>query len=593
MPEKPTSSLAKRLERIEVLYKISSIISTTLDSDKVLKAVLKEVVRITSATSGSISMLDSKRGILEIATAIGIPEKKWKQLKLQLGIGVTGWVAYKCEPLLVADVRRDPHYVSVKTDVRSELAVPMMLRGRLIGVINVDSTRVAAFTGEDEKLLMAVAEQSARVIETARLHGKLRRHAERMEALFALGNQLIARTPVENVLRLVIEQGRDLLGADVCMLLKASPDTTTVQVRGLSCAKRTEPWNQASVQHNGLLQPVIHDRETVAVEDLRALGRTFLANLRGSARYRAMLAVPVAFGDQVQAVIVALDENTRSYSETDQRMLQLLANQCGLAIENAWRQELIASMEDSLHKSEKFSVLGTLAAEIAHEIRNPVTIINLLLDSISEDMGEESQTAEDLRIVREKLDRIERIIDQTLNMARDKDPEKQVIGINGLVGDIRLFMDYKLAKAGIQVRSALGGSLPAVAGDRGQLQQVLLNLILNAMEAMEGGGRLALSTDAIDDPELGHCVAVIIRDNGKGIRKDDLESILEPFFTTRREGTGLGLFISNKIIRAHGGAIRVKSRVGRGSTFTVLLPALESGDIPRGSSAEDLLGGTA
>lgn len=571
MPNRPVS-YQSRLERLEVLYRISNIINTTREPDKVLKAILKEVVRITGATSGTVSMLDEQAGVLDIATAINIPAARWRSLKLHLGVGVTGWVAYKGEPLRVEDVRTDSHYVAIRPDVRSEMAVPLKVRGRLIGVLNVDSTRRAAFTEEDERLLVSVADQAAKVIETARLYDEQRRQAARMEGLFELGTQLIRRAPLDEVIALAVAKARAMVGGHLAVLLSISDDGGTMALRACDGRDLKAAAVPPAKVAGSVLEPVVERGAHTAIADMRVRPFKFLRALKGSETYQSMLAVPVRFENKTQAVLVALWRTPRSFAERDIQLMQLLANQCAIAIENAWRQEQIMTMEDNLHRAERFSLLGTLAAEIAHEIRNPVTIINLLIDSIHEELGAQSQAAGDLAIVREKLDRIERIIEQTLNIARDREPVRETYDINALVGDLRMFMDYKLAKAGLEVRTSLAEGLPRLTGDRGQIQQVLLNIVVNAMEAMQPGGRLTIKTEHLPDEAPQGAIVLSVSDSGKGIPKEEARAIFEPFYTTRKEGTGLGLFISNKLVAAHGGRIELESRAGRGTTFRVHLP---------------------
>jgi len=573
---KPTPAGARgnsprRHEILEVLYKISNIINRTLEREKVLKAVLREVVRVTHATSGSIAMLDKQRGVLDIETAINIPARTWKSLKLQLGLGVTGWVAYTRTPLLVNDVRKDSHYISVKPDIRSELAVPMFLKNEVIGVINVDSTRRGAFTQDDVDLLIAVADQSAQVIETARLYEQQKRHAEQMGALFSLSQDLTTPIPIERVLPLVTRGGLELLGSDVCMVLESAEGNRSELILRAIGTRRSS--TDAAQQEIVLPRPsFLRARKPVAIEDLGKHRMTWGEILPQLDDAKSMLAVPLTYQEGIEGILAVFHHERRAFSQSARTLLELLANQAAIAIENARRRDSLIVMEENLHSVEKFSLLGTLAAEIAHEIRNPVTIINLLLDSIREEIGENQVVRHDLEIVRGKLDRIERIVDQTLSMARNREPDLVPISVNPVVVDVLNFMNYKFAKSRVEIRSSLGGDLPEVPMDRGQMQQVLLNLMINAIDAMPGGGRLGVTTEVRAGEHKQAFVAIEVHDSGTGIDRNALQTIFEPFYTTRENGTGLGLFICNKLITGMGGEIRVKSRIGKGATFTILLP---------------------
>ncbi|MDK2971157.1 MAG: hypothetical protein PWP23_912 [Candidatus Sumerlaeota bacterium] len=558
---------------LEVLYTISNIINTTQDRAKVLKAIMREVVKLTRATSGSIAMLNPHRGILAIETAINIPAKSWKGLKLQLGVGVTGWAAYKGETVRVDDVFRDPHYVAIKQTIRSELAVPMFLHRQVIGVINVDSTRRGAFTEDDARLLQAVAEQAAKVIETARLYEEQKRHNRQMEALFEVGRQLSSPAPVDAVLQTVVREGRLLLKADVCAFVEYREDKDELAIRAQEGAAPSWLAADPITWRSSILGPVITHRAPLFLSELHE-GHAFWGGvLAGGGDFRSLVAVPVVFQKTLLGVLVVLTSEPRSITEHETRLLTLLASQTAAALENARRLERIHATEDDLHRVERFSLMGSLAAEIAHEIRNPVTIINLIMDSLIETYRDNETTFHDLSLVREKVSRIDHIVEQTLAMARNpkaRSFERQPIG--PVVADVLLFLNYKVARRGIEVETLLPADLPELEMDRGQMQQVFLNLAMNAIEAMPDGGRLSITAERIHDVDLGDCVAVSVRDEGPGIARENVQALFEPFYTTRAEGTGLGLFITRKLVANHNGDVRVQSFQGKGSTFTVLLP---------------------
>ncbi|CAN5281286.1 hypothetical protein BH09SUM1_BH09SUM1_30430 [soil metagenome] len=560
-----------RLERLEVLYKISNIVNTTLEPAEVLRLLLQEVVRITNATSGSIAMVDHRKGILNIETAINIPTKLWKSLKLELGVGVTGYAAWTGKPLRVDDVSRDPHYVRLKSDIKSEMALPMIIEGKVIGVINVDSTRPGAFSEEDEELCAAVANQSAKVIETARLHAAVKRQADEMERLFTVGRTLIEPGPLEQLLSRIVEESLQLLSAKICMLMEV---TEGDELRMWALAGGSDRWREQQPVRvsNSLMGQVAKKRTPLRVPNVRTNPKFRYVELAEAEGVTSLLAVPLIFQDSVLAVLAVFTEDPRKFRESEVRLLQLLANQGAIAIENARRMERLTALEENLRQAERFSLLGTLAAEIAHEIRNPITIINLLMHSISENPNQSDQTRNDLRIVMEKLDRINQIVEQTLSLARTNESRISMSGINRLVEELLMFLNYKLTKAQITVEKNLDPKIPDIPMDPGQIQQVLLNLMVNAMEAMKGPGTLRIRTRLASDRTLGPCVKCSVEDSGVGIEEEKHAKIFEPFFTTRSGGTGLGLFISNKLVKRHNGFIKVKSAPGAGSTFTVTLP---------------------
>lgn len=567
--------LHARLERLEVLYKISNIVNTTLEPREVLRLLLEEVVRITNATSGSIAMVDRRKGVLNIETAINIPPRLWRKLKLELGVGVTGYAAWTGKPLRVEDVQRDPRYVCLKSDIKSELALPMIVDGNVIGVINVDSTRAGAFTEDDEDLCMAVANQSAKVIETARLHEALKRQAAEMDSLFKVGRTLIMPGPLEQILDRIVEAGNSLLKGRVCVLLEVTDDQRLQPwaITGATEISREGPTVRIS---QSLLGRVARRPVPLKVMDVRKEPKFYYKDLAEREGLVSMAAVPVAYQDRTLAVLALFSPEARRFRDSEIRLLQLLANQGAIAIENARRMERLTALEASVRHTERLSLLGTLAAEMAHEIRNPITIINLLLHGIQEDPGQSEQVRQDLRLVTGKLERINQIVEQTLNLARSSESEFRPANLNTLLEEMLLLLSYKITKERIDLSVSLDHKIPRSMMDPGQMQQVLLNLMINAMEAMHDtpSPRLRIRTRLGSDRTVGPCIKFVVSDNGCGIQREAMSRLYDVFYTTREKGTGLGLFIANKLIRRHRGRIQVKSIPGEGSTFTVAIPII-------------------
>src|SRR5664280_1936339 len=198
IPRRAPIPQERKLRQFEVLARVSSVINSSLEPKEVLDRVLAEAVRVMQATSGSIVFIDPHTQLLEIEVASGL-SKQARQTKLAIGRGVTGWVARTGKPLRVPDVTADPRYVSVRKDILSELAVPLLVEGSLIGVLNVDSTRRSAFSAEDEELLVAIANQSAQVIQNSWLYQAVAHNARQLESLFSVAQSIISSLNLQAV----------------------------------------------------------------------------------------------------------------------------------------------------------------------------------------------------------------------------------------------------------------------------------------------------------------------------------------------------------------------------------------------------------
>lgn len=229
----------------------------------------------------------------------------------------------------------------------------------------------------------------------------------------------------------------------------------------------------------------------------------------------------------------------------------------------------IMHMEEQLRRSEKLAALGTLAAGVAHEINNPLTGILLFASIINSDKRLDPALLPDVERIIAETGRCAGIVKDLLEFSRESTPVKELIDIGAFLDEVVTFFHKQPDFSAIIIRKNYSGDLPTVAIDSSQVRQVFMNLIINAGHAMPQGGELEIATYRSPD---GGYVCAALKDNGDGIAAENLARIFDPFFTTKPEGTGLGLSISYGIVENHGGRIEVKSRVGEGTTFVVMLP---------------------
>ncbi|MFH1825887.1 MAG: histidine kinase N-terminal 7TM domain-containing protein [bacterium] len=252
------------------------------------------------------------------------------------------------------------------------------------------------------------------------------------------------------------------------------------------------------------------------------------------------------------------------FTAEDLRLMQILSNQTAMALDHARSYEKIRvdleAAERQLERSQRLASLGTLTAGVTHEIRNPLTVIRSETDRLPKKPRDQKQLTEYRDLVIKHIDRIVDIVQRMLNMAKQKPGEKKVIYLHEIVGTTCDFFNAK----NINFVKKLD-SVPAIVGNQGELQEIFVNLIQNAIEAMPAGGSVTLKT-YLD----GDRVAVEVSDTGKGIPEELREKIFDPFFSSRHEGVGLGLSIVYRIVREHGGDISVESQEGRGTTFKIL-----------------------
>jgi two-component system NtrC family sensor kinase len=231
----------------------------------------------------------------------------------------------------------------------------------------------------------------------------------------------------------------------------------------------------------------------------------------------------------------------------------------------------LARLQKQLLQAEKLASVGRLSAGVAHEINNPLTGILTHGYFLKKKAGEIKLVQEYSDIIINETMRCRKIIRGLLDFSRQTESEKKLTDINKIVKDTLLLIEHQALMKNVKILTELNEPLPMIIVDANQIQEVFMNIILNALDAMPDGGLLTISSDSIVD---GRYIEIKFTDTGCGIPKENLNKLFDPFFTTKKvgEGTGLGLSVSHGIIEKHNGTIEVQSEVGKGSTFAVKLP---------------------
>jgi two-component system NtrC family sensor kinase len=233
------------------------------------------------------------------------------------------------------------------------------------------------------------------------------------------------------------------------------------------------------------------------------------------------------------------------------------------------RTDQLKKIHNQLFRSEKLASLGKLAAGVAHEINNPLTGVLTNASLLLDDFEKGDERREDVKVIVDETIRCREIVKRLLDFARQTKPQKILTNINTLIENIILLVKNQTSFRSITIEKDLEAKVPEIMADTDQIQQVFINLILNASEAMSEGGKLTIESRI---GKNGDFIDIKFTDNGYGISEDDKQKIFDPFYTTKENGTGLGLSISYGIIERHGGTIDVESSVGTGTIFTLHLP---------------------
>jgi signal transduction histidine kinase len=556
---------------INALLEISKAIASGHYLEDVLRLIVTVTANVMDSKICSLWILDEKGQRLKLKATQSISEEYLKERSLAMGEGVVGHVALHNKPMAIANVLQEPLYkekeLAKREGLVSMLSVPMCIKEKVIGVINCYTSYSRTFSKSEEEMLSTVANQAAICIENSGL----------METL-----------EIDEILRLVLEGVIKNIGFDRARLYLINEKRNVLECKmavGVDVEKIKGIELPLDPEVSVVSRSVIEKKPYIipdAMNDQRVN-----PILKEKFNLHSLVVIPLFTKEKVLGVIAAdhIEPGRRLTKETLDSVMTF-AQQAGLAIQNAsMYQELknfsqqmeeriqkttadLRKTEAQLIRSEKLAALGQLAAGIAHEIRNPLTSINILIHSLRERLPSENSQQEDLKVIEEEIHRINEIVDQFLRFAKPALPFFEKTEALSIFEEILQLLKLQIEKQHIVVQKEYQ-ALPMILMDREQMKQAMLNLLLNAIQAMPEGGQLTLSGRNSED---GQWIHLSIQDSGTGISAEDIDKLFDPFFSTKEGGVGLGLSITHRIIDQHHGKIEVESDPGNGTLFTVWLP---------------------
>jgi signal transduction histidine kinase len=562
---------------LPALYRIASLGAEIGDPHATLQLILGEVVDFFRATSGSIALVNPDTGRLEIEVQRGLPPDT-NDVALRLGQGITGWVAFYGRPQLVTDVAADPRYISLRPDVRCEMAAPMEANSQIIGVINLDSDRLGGFTEADLALFSRLTAEATIVMQRLWRLRQLQGKALQLETLITIGQSLVSKLEEQELFDTVTREARQILSVRLCVLFLHDPAQATARLVSLSgppppageAGLPPLPRGDLPLDHC-LIASVLHTKRQIEFHNVQSPDYADVIDLPPDRSLSSLLAAPLLYEGESIGVLGVFTDKPHRFNNDEKRLLSALASLGAVAIQNSRLYTRVFQSEESLRKSERLNTLGLLAAEIAHEIRNPLTVIKLLYGTLDLEYPEDDPRRTDQRVIGEKLDQLEAIVTRVLNFAKAPSSLHSRWSVAEIVEDTSVLMRLKLAQAKIHLQFQPPSPPLIVDGHKGQLQQVLLNLLLNSMQVMPDGGEITIRC-ATEDRGGTPVVIIDIADTGHGIPEAIRDRIFDSFLSGRPDGTGLGLAIVERILRSHHGDISVLTTSPQGTTMRLSLP---------------------
>jgi signal transduction histidine kinase len=568
---------------VQAVFETSREISAVLDIEVVLTTITKHAMRLVEADMVFIAPLERDAGDARVRVVMGGRKSRY-DVVVKPGIGMGGWVLANGRPLLTDNYVTDPRIVhepawdkTMRDDgIVSALALPITLKGEIIGLLWVANRKVAAFTEQDVDTLQRLADQAAIAMANARLYAETQLKTARLEALLRVSQVMTSTLEPQRIAEVITEAISDL-APDVVVRMWETPDDAKVWVP----FGPARSFEHADVEDElvlpagaGLVGAVAARRAPLVIDDVREDPRVVRRAAAEREGIVSFLGLPLLREEKLLGVLCVLTRARHRFNEDEVSLLASLAQQAAIALENArLYQDLRRSHEDlvnaqaELVRKTRMAAIGEIAAAVAHEARNPLGALSNCVQLLRGNPDITGEDAELLAIMQGESKRLNDIVSDFLAFGRPRAPQFDAVDLHELIDATwTLLQRDDRCPATIAFERRFDPTLTAVRGDHDQLRQVFWNLLLNAVQAMRTGGTLSVETRRTEDD-----VEVRVGDTGAGIPSGMLPRVFEPFVTTKSGGTGLGLAIVRRIVEDHGGRITVSARDGMGTCFVLSL----------------------
>jgi len=557
------------------LHRIATLCAREADPAVALGHILDVIIGHFQASSGSIALLNPDTGRLEIEAQRGLPAD-YHDVVLRLGQGITGWVAFHGRAQLVADVTRDTRYVRIRPSVLAEMAAPMDENGQVLGVINLDSDTASAFDEDDLALLVRFTDEVTAVMRRLWQLEQLRDKARQLESLIGIGQALVSQVDERELCESIARDARQITRSRACGLYLFDEPRAVLRLAALTIPgaadSPTPTLDQDLPVDSSAVGSVCHTRKQLELANVQSPEYIDVIDLPSDDRLRSMLATPLLYEGGVLGVLAVFTEQIHRFNNEEKRLCAALASLAAVALQNARLYARVFRSEETLRKNEQLTTLGLLAAEIAHEIRNPLTVIKLLFGNLNLEFPDADPRQTDVRVIGEKLDQLEAIVTRVLQFAKAPASLHAKWSMRDILDDTLVLIRLKLAQGKIQLRLDLPAEPMVVEVHKGQLQQVLLNLLINATQAMPEGGMIRLRAHIEERGDGPAVVHLDFEDTGSGIPEEIRPRIFDSFLSGRPDGTGLGLAIAKRILVSHHGDISLVRTSPSGTAMRITLP---------------------
>ncbi|MBN1890250.1 MAG: GAF domain-containing protein [Thermoflexales bacterium] len=572
-------ALRRQLKELMALHAIATAGAEASDEDSLIERATHMIGETLRPDSFGVLLLnEASNSLRPHASYRGL--QGWKELAVAVGQGVTGHVAADGQGRLVPDVSSEPAYLEADPTTRSELCVPLKAGEQVIGVINVESGQLNAFSQADEQLLTTMGRQLATAVQKVRLLAAERQRRHETDTLRKVTTALVSTLDLDRVLgSLLLHLERVIPYDSACVLLLEGEQVRAVAGRGFPATEQVV--GQCYPATNTLFDEIQSSGSPIFLADIQHDSR--LESWNHADSVRGWLGVPLTVRGVIVGYLTLASRQAAAYGEAEASLAQAFANQTAVAIENARLyteiQNRAAELAATLAKQEELDRLKSeFIQNVSHELRTPLSVIVGYTEMLgSGDMGDlQPKQRESVTVIARRAQVLKKLVEDLITILEAEMGKLEYLPVNLAELTRKLLADLQpsIEPAQVTLSTDIAPDLPLVAGDPAHLHRMVDNLVGNALKFTPAGGsvRVRLLRDELN-------VRLEVSDTGIGIPPDQLDRIFDRFYqvdgsTIRRYGgVGLGLALVKEIAEAHGGQVSVQSAPGEGTSFWVSLPA--------------------
>ena len=552
------------LRVINALNRVQESLDQAETIHSALNLILDELVTAIKLETALIGLLNQNNQEIEVQVSFALEDST---TPIPMKQSIVGWSAFHNRSVHLGNFK-NARFTPINKASTSAIAIPMILEGKVIGVMSLEHSNEDHFTDEDFSFVKLITNEASKTVSYFWLTGQLKTKTHQLQSMIRLSNELVATLDRNSILENLTKEAREIISCHSTALFLFNNNKEILELHTMLGAQGVIEAESKIEANQSAIGSVLRRAKQIEIGNiLYTEDNDFNAVIKREG-LSSMLITPIIFKNEVIGVLNAYSQEPHRFSDDEKRILMAISDLGAITLENARLYERTFTSEEILRKNDKLTTLGLLSAEIAHEIRNPLTVIKLLFQTLDLKFSPSDPRTKDTELISEKINHLEIIVERVLGFSNINHNTKNQNSLNDLTKESLQLIRLKLKQLKITLVLEEVDPQIMVEVNKGQIQQVILNLVFNASQAMpEAGGAIKIRIYK----DAGRAF-FNIRDNGRGIPDSIKGDIFESFLTNRSEGTGLGLSISKGILESHQGTIELIDTSPSGSKFEFSIP---------------------